>query len=61
MSPRYVRNRPERGDDLAAALVSAALAASVGLITFYFARLVIAREPVGAGHEAGREVERAEE
>ena len=53
MSPRYARKRLERGDDLAAALVSTALAAGVGLVTFYLMRLIIAREPVGAGSGDG--------
>jgi hypothetical protein len=48
MSPRYLRNPPRTSDDVSAAVLSVALAASVGLITFYFARLIFAREPMGA-------------
>ena len=50
MTPRYFRNEPTRTDSVTAAVVSGALAASVGLVTFYFVRLFLAREVVG---EAG--------
>jgi len=51
MSPRYIRNPPRTADDVAAAALSAALAACVGLVTFYLARLILAREPM-----AGRDL-----
>ena len=47
MTVRYLRNEPGKKEDLAAALVSATLAAGVGLVTFYFARLLLSREVVG--------------
>jgi len=46
MRKRYIRNEPERRDDVAAAMVAGALAAGVGAVTFYLARLLLAREPV---------------
>ena len=46
MKQRYIRNEPERRDDVAAAMVAGALAAGVGAVTFYLARLLLAREPV---------------
>ena len=46
MRQRYIRNEPERRDDVAAAMVAGALAAGVGAVTFYLARLLLAREPV---------------
>jgi len=44
---RYLRNRPDRGDDLRALVISSAVAAGVGVVTFYFTRLLLAREPLG--------------
>ena len=44
---RYLRNRPDRGEDLRAIVISSAVAASVGIVTFYFTRLLLAREPLG--------------
>lgn len=61
MSPRYIRTPPERKDDVAAALVSAALGVGVGLVAFYFARLMLAREPVAGAGEGAREARRLEE
>ena len=49
---RYLRNRPTREDDRRAALVSTAVAAGVGLVVFYFVRLLLAREPLETGPEA---------
>lgn len=46
MTPRYLRDEPSRRDSVAAALVSGVVAASVGLATFYFVRLLLAREVV---------------
>ncbi len=44
---RYLRNRPDRSEDLRAIVISSAVAASVGIVTFYFTRLLLAREPLG--------------
>jgi hypothetical protein len=55
VSPRYVRNRPRLGDDVAAALVSGALGVGVGLVAFYFVRLVLAREPMESSSTSGPE------
>jgi hypothetical protein len=47
MRVRYLRNEPGKKENLAAALVSGTLAAGVGLVTFYFVRLLLSREAVG--------------
>jgi len=46
---RYLRNRPDRGEDRRALVISSAVAAGVGIVTFYFTRLLFAREPMGMG------------
>lgn len=51
MTPRYLRKAPSRTDTLAAALLSGTLAAGVGLVSFYFVRLLLSRDP---GPEAER-------
>ena len=51
MSRHYRRVPPERKDTVAALLASGAVAACVGLVTFYFARLFIAREPLAPEEE----------
>lgn len=61
MSPRYVRTAPEPKDDVAAALASAALGVGVGLVAFYFMRLMLAREPLAGAREGAREARRLEE
>lgn len=43
MSPRYVRARPSRRDELVAGLVAGALATGVGLVSFYLTRLLLSR------------------
>ncbi len=48
---RYVRRRLSRGDGLAAAAVSLAVAAGVGVVTFYVTRIFLSREPVGSGDD----------
>jgi len=53
MRTRYVRNEPDRRENLAAALVSGAVAAGVGIVTFYFARLLLSREALTTG-ESGQ-------
>ena len=51
MSPRYLRNEPSRRDNLAAALISGAVAVGVGVLTFYLARILVAREAIGVSHQ----------
>lgn len=46
MSPTYIRNRPDRKENAAAAVASAVLATGVGLVTFYLVRLFLARDTV---------------
>jgi hypothetical protein len=43
---RYLRNRPNRSENVRAAVISSAIAAGVGIVTFYFARMLLAREPL---------------
>lgn len=47
MKRRFVRRQPEVRDTVGAALVSGAVAVGVGLVSFYFVRLLLAREEVG--------------
>lgn len=47
MTPRYLRNEPRARENVAAALVSGMLAAGVGLVAFYFVRLLLSREAAG--------------
>ena len=47
MKRRYVRREPEPKDTIGAAMLSGALALGVGLVSFYFVRLLLAREEVG--------------
>lgn len=47
MRRRFARREPEARDTLGAALLSGALAIGVGLVSFYFVRLLLAREEVG--------------
>ena len=44
MRRRYIRVPAERKDDVAALVVSGALAACVGAVTFYLTRTFLARE-----------------
>jgi hypothetical protein len=48
MSIRYVRRAPEKKDTVSAALMSGAIAASLGLVAFYFTRILLARERIDA-------------
>lgn len=41
---RYVRTKPKKKEKWSAAAASAAIAAGAGLVTFYLARLFLARE-----------------
>lgn len=43
---RWIRVPPGRRDNLGAALAAGALAAGVGVLTFYVTRLFLAREPL---------------
>jgi len=47
MRRRFIRREPDRKETAAAALVSGVLAAGVGLVTFYFVRLLLARDETG--------------
>ena len=56
MSPRYIRTPPDRTEEVAAAAISAALGVGVGLVAYYFVRLMLSREPlVGGSRDAPRE------
>lgn len=44
MRRRYIRVPAEKKDTVAALMVSGALAACVGAVTFYFTRMLFARE-----------------
>lgn len=55
MSVRYVRRALEKKDNVSAALMSGAIAASVGLVAFYFARILLARERIDAAGPEGSE------
>ena len=44
---RYLRNRPTREENVRAAVLSSMIAAGVGVVTFYFTRMLLAREPMG--------------
>ena len=46
MSRRWIRVPPEKGDTLAAAIVSGAIATGVALVTFYLVRTLLARESI---------------
>jgi hypothetical protein len=58
MSPRYIRSAPTNRDTWSAAIASCAVAASVGLVTFYLARILLSRDggavarPEGSGEPA---------
>ena len=47
MTPRYVRNRATRRDNTIAILISSVVAVGTAAGVFYFARLLLAREPLG--------------
>jgi hypothetical protein len=49
MSETWIRVPPERGDTVAAGVVAGAVAAGVGLVTFYLVRTLLAREPLSGG------------
>lgn len=60
MSPRYIRTEPDRSDQTKAAVVSAALGAGVGIVAFYFIRLMLTREPLESGERGAPEERRLE-
>ena len=48
MSARWIRRPPERKDEAAAALVSAALGVGVALVAYYVVRLMLSREALSS-------------
>ena len=60
MTPRYIRMEPDRSDNVKAAVVSAALGAGVGIVAFYFVRLMLSREPLDSGARGAPEERRLE-
>ena len=44
---RYLRNSPTTRENYEAAVLSTALAVGIGIVVFYFTRLILAREPIG--------------
>ena len=46
MTPRYLRSRATRRDNAMAALISSLVALGMAAGMFYFARLLLAREPL---------------
>lgn len=46
MRRRWIRNEPERRDELIAAGVALGAAAAVAAVAFYFTRILVAREEV---------------
>lgn len=61
MSPRYIRMEPDRSDNAKAVVVSAALGAGLGIVAFYFVRLMLSREPLDGGARGAPEVRRPEQ
>jgi len=49
VSPRYRRRRAEPEDQAVAGVISAAVGVGVGLVAFYFLRLMLTREPLPGG------------
>ncbi len=49
MSVRYGRGRPSKKDSAAAAVVSVAIGACVGAVTFYLTRLFLTRQDLTPG------------
>jgi hypothetical protein len=49
----WIRVPADRGDRARAALAAGAVAAGVGLITFYLARILLSREKLGEGGVPG--------
>ena len=54
MSPRYIRTPPDRAQEVTAAAISAALGVGVGLVAYYFVRLMLSREPLAGGNRDPR-------
>ena len=61
MNDPWIRVPPERSDDAKALIAAGALAAGVGLITFYLTRMVLARERLSGGGPPGRDEDAAGE
>jgi hypothetical protein len=57
---RYIRNTPDSGERWKAAAIAAGAAAGVGLVSYYLARLLLAREPIRALPPEGPEEESGE-
>lgn len=55
MSGPWIRVHPDRTDTARALVAAGAVAAGVGLATFYLARLLSARERLSGGGPPGRE------
>ena len=51
MRRRYIRVPAERRDNVVALIASGAVAACVGAVTFYFTRMLLAREALEAEEE----------
>jgi hypothetical protein len=52
MTTRYVRGEPGRSETFSAAVASVAVAAAVGAVTFYLARLLLSRQDVSGPGDA---------
>jgi hypothetical protein len=55
VSPRYVRTPPDRKQEVTAGAISAALGVGVGIVAYYFVRLILSREPLAGGSRDARE------
>lgn len=55
-----MRAEPDRSDEWRAAIVSTALGAGVGILAFYFIRLMRSREPLESGARGAPEERRLE-
>lgn len=53
MNAPWIRVPPRARDTFAASLVAGVVAAGVGLVTFYLARTILAREPLEETHPPG--------
>ena len=61
MTQRWIRVPPDRDDHGRALLVAGAVAAGVGLITFYLTRLLMARDELAGDGPSGGDEGGAEE
>jgi hypothetical protein len=60
VTPRYIRKRPESKEEVAAGLISAALGVAVGVVAFYFVRMMLAREPLPGSSGSSPDAPRAD-